>query len=82
MFFIIYKTKKHFQEKKKMSRILVRLIFYINYSMGGRLVTIGSDAHIAENASIGFEKAIKILKEIGFENICYFKYRKVNKIHI
>lgn len=52
------------------------------YDMGGRLVTIGSDAHIAENASIGFEKAIKILKEIGFENICYFKYRKVNKIHI
>ena len=51
------------------------------YDMGGRLVTIGSDAHIAKNASLGFENAIKTLKEIGFENICYFKERKVNKIN-
>ena len=52
------------------------------YDMGGRLVTLGSDAHISKNASIGFENAIKTLKEIGFENICYFKNRKINKIQI
>lgn len=52
------------------------------YKMGGRLITMASDAHIAENASNNFEKAIKAIKEIGFENICYFQNRKVNKIKI
>ena len=52
------------------------------YSMDGRLITLGSDAHIAENASINFEKAIETLKEIGFENICYFKDREINEINI
>ncbi len=52
------------------------------YDMGGRLITLGSDAHIAENASINFDKAIKAVKEIGFENICYFQNRKLNKINI
>ncbi len=52
------------------------------YDMGGRLITLGSDAHIAENASNHFDKAITIIKEIGFENICYFQNRKINKIKI
>lgn len=52
------------------------------YNMGGRLITLGSDAHIAENASNHFDKAVKTIKEIGFENICYFQNRKVNKIKI
>ena len=52
------------------------------YSMGGNLITLGSDAHIAKNASINFDKAIDTLKEIGFENICYFKDREINTINI
>ncbi|MBQ4119928.1 MAG: histidinol-phosphatase HisJ family protein [Clostridia bacterium] len=52
------------------------------YKMGGRLITLGSDAHIAQNASANFEAAIKVLKEIGFKDICYFKNRKLNKISI
>ena len=50
--------------------------------MGGRLVTLGSDAHISKNASTNFDNAIEMIKQIGFENICYFKDRKINKINI
>lgn len=43
--------------------------------MGGRLITLGSDAHIAENASANFDKAVKTLKNIGFKNIYFYKKR-------
>ena len=44
--------------------------------MGGKLITVGSDAHITENASTHFEEAIKFIKETGFENLYYYKERK------
>lgn len=46
------------------------------YAMGGRTITLGSDAHVVENAAIHFEKAIAFLKEIGIENVYYYKNRK------
>lgn len=46
------------------------------YSLGGRLVTLGSDAHVAEKASYMFDEAISELKKIGFDNIYYYKDRK------
>ena len=46
------------------------------FDLGGKLITLGSDAHVAENASTNFEYAIKILKEIGFKNITYYEKRK------
>lgn len=46
------------------------------YDMGGYLVTLASDAHAAENAAKAFEEAVAMLKEIGFENIYYYKNRK------
>lgn len=52
------------------------------YDMGGRLITLGSDAHIAKNASLNFDKAIDTVKKIGFDGICYLKKRKIHKISI
>ena len=46
------------------------------FEFGGRLVTLGSDAHVVENASTGFDKATQTLKKIGFENIYYYKSGK------
>ena len=46
------------------------------YQMGGRLITLASDAHVHENASLHFDNAIEFLKETGFENIYYYKNRK------
>ncbi len=52
------------------------------FDMGGYLITLGSDAHIAENASFCFYEAINTLKEIGFKNIYYYKNRKAYQINI
>jgi histidinol-phosphatase (PHP family) len=46
------------------------------YDMGGRIITLGSDAHVAENAAIYFEEATAFLKEIGIENVYYYIKRQ------
>ncbi len=50
--------------------------------LGGKLVTIGSDAHtvedIAQNAADGFG----IARAAGFDRLCYFKNRKPHFIEI
>ncbi len=45
-------------------------------AMGGKLLTLGSDAHVAENASVHFDKALETVKDLGFDSIYYFKNRK------
>ena len=57
-------------------------IIKMYYDKGGRLITLGSDAHIIERASINFDKAVKVLKEIGFDGVYYYKKRKPHKINI
>lgn len=39
------------------------------FGYGGRLISMGSDAHVASSTSRGFEEAKHILKEIGFKYI-------------
>lgn len=39
------------------------------YRYGGRSVCLGSDAHAAGKVGYGFERAIEMLKEIGFRSI-------------
>lgn len=50
--------------------------------MGGRLVSLGSDAHSAENIDFGFDKAKALLKSIGFSTYCYFEKRKIRNISL
>ena len=52
------------------------------YDMGGYLLTLGSDAHIAQNASKNFRKALEEIKKIGFNNIFYYTNRKQIQITI
>ncbi len=52
------------------------------FEMGGRLITIGSDAHASENAAQYFDEAIDTLKAIGFTHIYYYKGRKAYPIEI
>lgn len=52
------------------------------YDMGGYLLTLGSDAHIAENSSVNFDKAIAAVRKIGFDGIYYYRNRKPHKINI
>ena len=52
------------------------------YSMGGRLITLGSDAHISQNASSNFKAAIEMLKRIGFDRMYYYQKRTPKEIEI
>ncbi len=52
------------------------------YDMGGRKISLASDAHVAEYASAYFDKAIPFLKNVGFESICLFRNRKAFEVEI
>jgi len=57
-------------------------ILKLYYDLGGRTITLGSDAHRSVNIILGFEEAIEILKKIGFEYYCYYKKRQAKKVSI
>lgn len=46
------------------------------FQMGGRCISLGSDAHKAENVGVGIPEAIVKLKKIGFTHGAYFVGRK------
>lgn len=50
--------------------------------LGGEIITIGSDAHRAEDVGYGYREAEKMLKELGFKYIYIFKGRKKYPINI
>ncbi len=50
--------------------------------IGGKLVTIGSDAHTAERIGYGFERAKEMLKKAGFDGYYYYEKRKPVKVDI
>ncbi len=52
------------------------------YDMGGRLITLGSDAHFTERIGIGFNQTLENLKSIGFDSYHYYKERKPIAISI
>lgn len=45
-------------------------------SLGGHLITIGSDAHTAQRIGFGFGEAVEILKKAGFKACHVYKKRK------
>ena len=50
--------------------------------MGGKLITLGSDAHAKENASYGFDKAKEMLNSLGVFEAYYFKNRQPIKYNL
>ena len=44
--------------------------------LGGRLITIGSDAHSAEGIAVNFDLAKQILESCGFTSYCYFEKKE------
>lgn len=46
------------------------------YRLGGRLITLGSDAHAPKDLTRGFDQVIPNLKEIGFSGLVDFQQRK------
>ena len=50
--------------------------------LGGRIVTVGSDSHEAQNVGRGFEQAVAMLKRAGFDSITVFEERTPRQIKI
>ncbi len=46
------------------------------HDMGGKILTLGSDAHRKDDIGKGIEEGLKIAKEAGFSYLCYFKRRE------
>lgn len=46
------------------------------YDLGGRLITIGADAHVSQHVGLNFAKAEEYLKKVGFTGYNYFEKRK------
>jgi len=44
--------------------------------MGGYLVTLGSDAHVAQNVGKDMDNAVSMLKKYGFRFCCYYLNRR------
>lgn len=53
-----------------------RAILERYYAMGGRRITLGSDAHVPERVGNGFDEAVGLLKEIGFAGYCHYEKRR------
>ncbi len=51
-------------------------LFQLYYKLGGRKITIGSDAHACHAYLGGFDEARKILKDIGFTHCSLFQKHK------
>lgn len=43
--------------------------------LGGKIITIGSDAHKIDDMCSNFDKAAKLLKQIGYKNYAIFENR-------
>lgn len=52
------------------------------YELGGRLLTVGSDAHKPQHIGLGFEHVFPKLKECGFQEYFVFQNRKPHSIPI
>lgn len=50
------------------------------YSLGGRLVTLGSDAHRLADIGAGIDEGEALLRDVGFTEVCWFWERKLRKI--
>lgn len=57
-------------------------ILKIYRDLGGKMVTLGSDAHRAENVDKGLIKGKQILKDLGYKEYYYYEKRTPYSIKI
>lgn len=50
------------------------------HELGGRMITLGSDAHRTQHLAIAFDETQQLLKDCGFDSITIFRKRKPIRI--
>ncbi len=53
-------------------------ILSIYREIGGKLLTMGSDAHMAQYSCVAFSEAEAMLKELGFSELCFYRRRQAH----
>ncbi|MDR1563814.1 MAG: histidinol-phosphatase HisJ family protein [Oscillospiraceae bacterium] len=51
-------------------------------SLGGKLITVGSDAHRSSDIGFGIEAGLECAKNCGFKSVVYFKNRQAEEVLI
>ena len=44
--------------------------------LGGKSLSLGSDAHTAKNLTAGFSEAVTVLKQMNVKSLCYYEQRQ------
>ncbi len=60
----------------------LKYLFSLYFACGGRKVSLGSDAHTAQDYLASFAEAEQMLKSIGFSHISTFQKRKETRISL
>lgn len=76
----VIKKDKALELNVKVQRFLpiehTKYILDLYKKLGGKNITISSDAHEVKMFCYNFDKYISIIKEMGFDHLCYFINRK------
>lgn len=68
--------------KKTLNETLPSIeVLRLYHSLGGTILTIGSDSHFSETVGLNQEIAIEMAKKVGFDGITVFKKRIPSKIY-
>ncbi|MBQ3054670.1 MAG: histidinol-phosphatase HisJ family protein [Oscillospiraceae bacterium] len=59
--------------RKWLSALIEQWILERFRTLGGKYITIGSDAHVKEDIGAGFAEAAKLIRAAGFSEIVYFE---------
>lgn len=59
-----------------------RKILTLYYQLGGRKITLGSDAHNTRTLGAGLQQGAQAAKEIGFTYYCYYQNRKAVEVEL
>lgn len=82
IFKILIKNKKALENNTSTSQVTgqnqaINSYFLKLYkSLGGELITAGSDAHTTQNVGNKISEGYEMLKKIGFDHVVYFEKRK------
>lgn len=87
LFKIIIEDGKVLEINTKVQEIIndvdhIKYFLRLYKSLGGTDISLSSDAHKLDRYMSSFDRIIPIIKECGFNELCYFVHRKKYKISI
>ena len=60
-------------KRKWLASLIEQWILERYRALGGKYITVGSDAHVKEDIGAGFSEACALIRRAGFSEIVYFE---------